>query len=191
MATRTGTTRTTSSALSPSADRYANASHADFSFRDVVEAYFDCRRRKLGTYSALLFERRREPNLIELFDELQAGAWRPGKSICFVVERPKIREVWAASFRDRIVHHLLYNRIRARFENAFIVDTCACIEAREEKSTMVGGGPAQPDCMVRARTGPSCSGGDALLSAGEEEGEAEEEESAMGAEARRAFTEEA
>jgi len=130
MATRTGTTRTTSSALSPSADRYANASHADFSFRDVVEAYFDCRRRKLGTYSALLFERRREPNLIELFDELQAGAWRPGKSICFVVERPKIREVWAASFRDRIVHHLLYNRIRARFENAFIVDTCACIEAR-------------------------------------------------------------
>jgi RNA-directed DNA polymerase len=95
-----------------------------------VQAYFDCRRRKLGTYSALFFEQEREPNLIELFDELHAGAWQPGKSICFVVDRPKIREVWAASFRDRIVHHLLYNRIRARFENAFIADTCACIGGR-------------------------------------------------------------
>ncbi len=95
-----------------------------------MHAYFDCRRHKLNTYSALLFEQEREPNLIDLFDELNAGVWRPGTSICFCVDRPKIREVWAASFRDRIVHHLLYNRIHARFENAFIADSCACIKGR-------------------------------------------------------------
>ncbi|MFP3248225.1 MAG: RNA-directed DNA polymerase [Paraburkholderia sp.] len=95
-----------------------------------MHAYFDCRRHKLNTYSALLFEHEREPNLVELFDELVSGAWRPGPSICFCVERPKIREVWAASFRDRIVHHLLDNRIHARFENAFIADSCACIKGR-------------------------------------------------------------
>jgi hypothetical protein len=38
--------------------------------------------------------------------------------------------VWAADFRDRVVHHLLYNRIAARFENAFIADSCACIRGR-------------------------------------------------------------
>jgi len=38
--------------------------------------------------------------------------------------------VWAAGFRDRIVHHLLYNRVAPRFERAFIADSCACITGR-------------------------------------------------------------
>jgi len=95
-----------------------------------VHGYFDCIRHKRNTASALDFDADREPNLIELFDELRSGAWNPGRSICFPVERPKIREVWAASIRDRIVHHVLYNRIRARFENSFISNTCACIKGR-------------------------------------------------------------
>jgi hypothetical protein len=38
--------------------------------------------------------------------------------------------VWAADFRDRIVHHLLYNRISDRFHRSFIADSCACIPGR-------------------------------------------------------------
>lgn len=128
MATRTTTTRTTVSACEPSAD--ANAEHAGFSFRDLVEAYFDCRRTKRNSNSALAFEANLERNLVGLFDELQAGTYRPGRSICFVVTRPKPREVWAADFRDRIVHHLLYNRIAPRFHAGFIADSCACIPGR-------------------------------------------------------------
>ncbi|MFD2641806.1 RNA-directed DNA polymerase [Pseudomonas japonica] len=71
-----------------------------------------------------------EANLLDLFDELQAGTYRPGRSICFVVTRPKAREVWAADFRDRIVHHLLYNRIGPAIERSFIADSCACIPGR-------------------------------------------------------------
>ncbi|AOJ70874.1 MULTISPECIES: RNA-directed DNA polymerase [Burkholderia] len=71
-----------------------------------------------------------ERNLRLLHDELADGSYRPGRSICFVITRPKPREVWAAEFRDRIVHHLLYNRIGPRFERSFIVDSCACIEGR-------------------------------------------------------------
>lgn len=73
---------------------------------------------------------RLERNLRELFDELCDGSYHPRRSICFVVTRPKPREVWAADFRDRIVHHLLYNRIGPRFERAFIADSCACIKGR-------------------------------------------------------------
>src|SRR3954470_15407334 len=58
------------------------------------------------------------------------GTWKPGRSIFFVVTFPKAREVWAADFRDRVVHHLLYNRIGPRFERAFIADSCACIKGR-------------------------------------------------------------
>lgn len=80
--------------------------------------------------SALTFEQDLERNLARLHDELVEGSYYPGKSICFVITRPKPREVWAADFRDRIVHHLIYNRIAQRFYAAFIADSCACIPGR-------------------------------------------------------------
>jgi hypothetical protein len=95
-----------------------------------VAAYLDCRRNKRNSTSALAFEARLERNLCDLQDELASGTYAPGRSICFVVTSPKPREVWAAEFRDRIVHHLLYNRIAPRFYARFTADTCACIPGR-------------------------------------------------------------
>eukprot|EP01034_Spumella_vulgaris_P000062 gene62-82_t len=92
-----------------------------------VQAYIDCRRSKRNSASALAFEQHMERNLCHLYDELTRGAYRPGRSICFVVTRPKPREVWAADFRDRIVHHLLYNHIAPRFHAGFVAGSSACI----------------------------------------------------------------
>ncbi|HAF43448.1 MAG TPA: reverse transcriptase [Gallionellaceae bacterium] len=128
-ATRTTTTRTTSSVLAPSAEQTDNH-HADFSTEELVQAYLDCRRTKRNKPSAIAFEMNLEANLCQLADELRSGTYLPGKSICFVITRPKPREVWAAEFRDRIVHHLLYNRISPRFYAGFIADSCACIPGR-------------------------------------------------------------
>jgi RNA-directed DNA polymerase len=128
-ATRTTTTSRTRAELASSADQAARH-HADFSFTELVQAYMDCRKNKRNTASALAFEQDLERNLSRLNDELRDGSYRPGRSICFVVTRPKAREVWAADFRDRIVHHLLYNRISPRFYASFIADSCACIPGR-------------------------------------------------------------
>jgi retron-type reverse transcriptase len=128
-ATRTTTTRATKAAPAQSADQ-TERHPADVSFTELVEAYFDCRKNKRNTASALAFEQDLERNLRRLFAELQDGTYRPGRSICFVITRPKPREVWAADFRDRIVHHLLYNRIAPRFYRSFIADSCACIPGR-------------------------------------------------------------
>ncbi|MDT4841303.1 group II intron reverse transcriptase/maturase [compost metagenome] len=108
----------------------ADSSVAPFTFEELVQAYYDCRRNKRNTNSARQFERDMETNLLELHEQLLDGTYRPGRSICFVVTRPKPREVWAAQFRDRIVHHLLYNRIGAGIESTFIADSCACIPGR-------------------------------------------------------------
>lgn len=126
MAGSTTTTRTTSVSCAPSADSPV----ASFTFEELALAYYDCRRHKRNTASARKFEQDMETNLLDLFDELQTGTYRPGRSICFVVTRPKAREVWAAEFRDRIVHHLLYNRIGPAIERSFIADSCACIPGR-------------------------------------------------------------
>jgi len=106
------------------------------SFAELVQAYYDCRRLKRNTASALRFEMDLERNLMQLHEALQDGTYRPGRSICFVITRPKPREVWAADFRDRVVHHLLYNKIAPRFLASFIADSCACIPGR---GTLYGG----------------------------------------------------
>lgn len=126
MAGRTTTTRTTSAPGASSADPTV----APFTFEQLVQAYYDCRRNKRNTNSARHFELNMEANLLDLHDELLAGTYQPGRSICFVVTRPKAREVLAADFRDRIVHHLLYNQIGAGIEATFIADSCACIPGR-------------------------------------------------------------
>lgn len=103
---------------------------AGYSFEKLVLAYYDCRRHKRTTGSALAFERDLESNLMDLHERLSDGSYRPGSSICFAISRPRPREVWAASFRDRIVHHLLYNQISDRFHRRFIADSSACIPGR-------------------------------------------------------------
>lgn len=96
----------------------------------LVRAYLNCRRTKRNSVSALAFEAELERNLSDLYDELVSGTYQPGRTACFVVLRPRPREVWAADFRDRIVHHALYDRLAERFHRAFIADSCACIPGR-------------------------------------------------------------
>jgi retron-type reverse transcriptase len=133
-ATRITTTRTTPTLPAPSADQYARH-HADFSFTELTQAYFDCRRNKRNKHTALAFELHLERNLRDLYDELVDGSYQPGLSITFNISRPKPREVWAAAFRDRVVQHLLYNKVSPRFHASFIADSCACIP---ERGTLYG-----------------------------------------------------
>lgn len=97
---------------------------------DLVQAWIDCRRSKRSSTSAMAFEQDVERELCTLRDELLSQTYRPGRSICFVITRPRAREVWAAEFRDRVVHHLLYNAIGQRFERSFIANSSACIKGR-------------------------------------------------------------
>lgn len=93
---------------------------------DVRIAYLDCRKRKRNTVSCADFEQNEARNIYDLWKELNEGTYEIGYSIAFVVTRPKLREVFAANFRDRIVHHLLIQRIGYLFESNFIDDTYNC-----------------------------------------------------------------
>ena len=115
--------------LVPSAYQAAHC-HADFSFDELLQAYRDCLKHKSNKPTAITFAKNLESNLQLLYAELADGSYRPGMSVCFIITRPKPREVWAADFRDRVVHHLLHNRIAPRFYTSFIADTCACIPGR-------------------------------------------------------------
>lgn len=97
-----------------------------FTFENLYRAYLECRKRKTRTLNHLAFAENLEENLLDLEKKLQDRTYRPGRSIAFVVQRPKIREIFAADFRDRVVHHLLYNYLSPIFEKVFIYDSWAC-----------------------------------------------------------------
>jgi len=96
------------------------------SFRSVHSAYMDCRRRKRGTINALRFEIDASEKLFSLAAALQKGTYLPSRSVCFVTASPKLREVFAADFRDRVVHHLLVRELEKLYEPCFIHDSFAC-----------------------------------------------------------------
>ena len=102
---------------------------------DLFEAYLECRKTKRNSKSALQFELDYEHNLVELCDEINEGRYKIGPSIAFVVRRPKLREVFAADFRDRIVHHYVISRLNPLFERLFINDSYSC---RRGKGTLYG-----------------------------------------------------
>jgi len=104
--------------------------NADLTLEAVFDAYFDCRRTKRNSINQLRFEAELESNLVGLYRDLAGGNYRIGRSIAFVITHPKVREVWAADFRDRVVHHLIYNAIFDRFHRRFIRDSYACIPGR-------------------------------------------------------------
>jgi hypothetical protein len=102
---------------------------------DLYQAYFDARSNKRNTINQLQFEINYESNLIQLVQEINERKYQLKPSICFIINDPVQREIFAADFRDRVVHHLIYNYISPIFERVFINDAYSC---RKGKGTSYG-----------------------------------------------------
>lgn len=102
---------------------------------DLFRAYYEARRNKRNTHNALQFELDLEHNIIQLSREIAERTYSLSKSICFIVDKPVKREIFAAHFRDRVVHHYLISKLMPIIENQLIYDTYAC---RKGKGTLFG-----------------------------------------------------
>jgi len=103
-----------------------------FTYKQLYCCYLKCRKNKRNTINQLAFEINAEQDLLRLEEELNNRTYLPARSICFVVDRPKLREIFAADFRDRIVHHVLVDYLEQIAEPKFIHDSYAC---RKNKGT--------------------------------------------------------
>lgn len=93
---------------------------------DLFVAYYDARRNKRNSLSQLEFELHYESNLITLGQELIDGTYTISKNICFLICDTVPREVFAPDFRDRVVHHLIINKISNVCDDWFIHDSYSC-----------------------------------------------------------------
>jgi len=76
------------------------------------------------------FEYHLEPRLWEIRRRLEAGSYPWGAYRRFRITDPKNREIRAAPFGDRVVHHALFNVLDPIVRRGFIADTYACIPGR-------------------------------------------------------------
>jgi retron-type reverse transcriptase len=67
-----------------------------------------------------------EPEIHRLRRELLEGNYHPGPYRAFPIHEPKPRQISAAPFRDRVVHHALTQVIEPIFERRFTADSYAC-----------------------------------------------------------------
>ncbi|MBR4089650.1 MAG: hypothetical protein IKK28_02085 [Mogibacterium sp.] len=81
-----------------------------------VQAFEECCRNKMATLQCNLYRISAEDDLPVLITEVAERTYKPGTSICFVVAWPVLREIFAASFRDRIVQHWICIRLNPIFE---------------------------------------------------------------------------
>lgn len=84
-----------------------------------IDAYFDCIRNKLSAKQCNEYRIDYEEDLWKLVWEVHSRTYRPSEAFCFIVTRPKRREIFAAAFRDRIVQHWIMLRLEPLIERRF------------------------------------------------------------------------
>ena len=92
----------------------------------IIAAYEDCRKGKASSPDAIRFETYLFENITDLVERINSRTYEPLPSITFVVSRPVYREVFAANFRDRVIHHYIALRLEPLFEGVFSDRTYNC-----------------------------------------------------------------
>ena len=92
--------------------------------RDIYDAYWACKRNKMNAASTIEFDINYRENLQSLWRDINKRLYTPSRSIAFLVYKPRLREIFAANYRDRIVHHYIDLRLRPLIEECLIEKTC-------------------------------------------------------------------
>ncbi len=98
-------------------------------------SYLQARKHKRNTQNQLKFEMYHESHLYDLAKSIHERNYFPKPCIAFIIHKPVMREIFAADFIDRVVHHLIYRCIYPIVDSKLINDTYSC---RVGKGTLYG-----------------------------------------------------
>ena len=118
--------------------------------RRLAKAEQLCARRKQSRHDAIAFRSQRSQQLLDLCDQLADGTWRPAPGLVFVTTRPKNREVHAARYHDRVVHHLVTGYLAPEIDRRLTAQTFAC---RKGKGTLAAVKSVQQAAWMLSRRG--------------------------------------
>ena len=91
----------------------------DITLSSIFEAMYECVRQKRTSHDCIKFYDDYQYTLVRLWNAIVHGEYVPDFSKAFVRTRPVYREIFAAAFIDRIVHHWIAIRIEPLLEIRF------------------------------------------------------------------------
>lgn len=97
---------------------------------NIYLAYRSARKGKRYRREGLEFWRNLDENLITLHNELVWDMYVPQEYRQFLVYEPKERLISAPGFRDRVIHHALFQIIEPIFDVRLVNETYACRKGR-------------------------------------------------------------
>ena len=126
----------------------------DFSewlLEELIVAYHDARRGgKRKTKNTHEFEMNELENIVVLRDAIIDRKYKPSRGIAFIIHDPVIREIFAAPFVDRIVHHFLFKHAISWWEPRLWKGAYSC---RKGKGTLAGIKDLQKNMRIASRDG--------------------------------------
>lgn len=118
-----------------SSESYHPGRFKDFLLDELWRAYAVARLGKRSTFDEHRFEINDIENIRLLRDSIMRRVYRPSRGVAFIVKEPVIREIVAAPFRDRVIHHFVFNYCGDWWDRHFIYDSYSC---RKGKGTLFG-----------------------------------------------------
>ncbi len=97
---------------------------------DLLLAYRSASKHKRWKRDCLLFDFDYEAELCDLARQIISFSYEIRPSTCFIVSEPVHREVIAANFRDRVVHHYICHYLEPYLERLLISDCYSCRKGR-------------------------------------------------------------
>lgn len=108
----------------------------DFLLKELFEAYHKARvGGKRKTEDEHRFEANDIENIHHLCDTIMARRYKPSRGVAFIIHDPVTREVFAAPFIDRVIHHFLFKFAIAWWEPRLSPASYSC---RKQKGTLYG-----------------------------------------------------
>lgn len=96
------------------------------SFENFYKAVKKSAKGKRWKKSTMNFNYNAEAEILKLQTELESGRYAPGEYRSFTIYEPKERVIYAAPYRDRVVHHALINILEPIWEPRLYYHSYAC-----------------------------------------------------------------
>lgn len=112
------------------AKKYIEPFSSPVDLSDMYYAYECCRKNKKNKYGTKKFEANALFNVQRLVEDINSKKYKLSQSQCFIVKDPKVREVFCAHFRDRVVQHFVFNELNPVIDKLLIFDAANCRVAK-------------------------------------------------------------
>ena len=114
---------------------WVKAGFSNYLQERLFMAYKEARLGKRKTRDEQRFELNLDENLMLLRHDIMDRSYVPSRGTAHIIHEPVVREIFAAPFRDRVVHHYIYDQVYDWWDRRFIYDSYSC---REGKGTLMG-----------------------------------------------------